>query len=87
MNDRVYGISCRYSDKTGKEINHIFLITRRFSCINLHIPPHYSRQTLSQQLFYVSAVVFRPSPSKVYFNFFDFAGIYGKNYIILRKKF
>ena len=25
MNDRVHGISCRLSDKTGKEIGHIFL--------------------------------------------------------------
>ena len=25
MNDRVHGISCRFSDQTGKEIAHIFL--------------------------------------------------------------
>ena len=28
MNDRVHGIACRCSDKTGKEIGHIFLNTQ-----------------------------------------------------------
>ena len=27
MNDRVHGISCRFSDKTGKDIGYIFLNT------------------------------------------------------------
>ena len=29
MNDRVHGISCWFSDKTGKDIGHIFLNTQR----------------------------------------------------------
>ena len=28
MNDRVHGISCRFSDKTGEDIGHIFLNTQ-----------------------------------------------------------
>ena len=45
LNDRVHGISCRYSDKQVNKTYHIFLNTQPIFIKKAHIPPNYSKQT------------------------------------------
>ena len=80
LNDRVHGISCRYSDKTSKQTYHTFLNTQPIfikrsahtsylleANVHLKVTPQY-------------AVVFYTSPNKYCFQYFDFARTSAENY-------
>ena len=65
LNDRVHGISCRYSDKTCKKINYIS--TNTYSIImqeNAHTSSLF-KATIHLSIFLQCIVVFRRSPSKI----------------------
>ena len=83
LNDRVHGISCRYSDKTREQTYHTFLNTQ---------PIFIKRSAHTSYLFEASvhlkvipqyAVVFYTSLNKYYFQYFEFARTSAENYYTL----
>ena len=78
MNDRDHGILCRYSDKTGNEINH-FLIPSRFQ-VSAHISS-LSEANTYPRIDTRCEVVSTKARAKFVFNFSTLLGLIGKTIV------
>ena len=87
FNDRIHGISCRYSDKTCKKINYISINTSTIIMQQSSQTSSLFRATIHLNVFLQCIVVFARSPSKVEILKTIFVGTCVENYILFWSKF